>query len=199
MWRYYIKICRKLHYFVIRAAPRLRAILVRSILGVNATAIGEKTKFRGLEFIHLGHNFRIGDFCWIEAITEYADQHYSPKLSIGNDVCVSDLTHISCLEYIEIGDGCLLGSKIYIGDHSHGPTHNLNSDDLSTYPSRRPLANPSAIHIGAGCWLGDGVVILGGTRLAAGCIVGANSVVRLICDRPAVVAGVPATIIRYLD
>lgn len=190
---------RALHDLATRLLPRWRALFARVFFGLNITKIGVHTKFRGFKYCSFGSNVRVGDFCWIEAVEEYGGQFYTPALSIGNDVAISDLTHISCVERIIIGDGCLLGSKIYIGDHSHGPTRNMSSIDLAVYPARRQLSNTRPIHIGHACWIGDGAVILGGTRLAAGSIVAANSVVRIVCDRPALVAGVPASIIRFLD
>lgn len=54
------------------------------------------------------------------------------------------------------------------------------------------------IRIGDDCWICDGAVILAGTRLAPGCIVAANAVVRLTADAACVIAGNPATIVKRL-
>jgi len=190
---------RHLHRLERILIPRLRAVFIRAFLGVDVRRVGKNVKFRGLEFLDIGGNFSLGDFCWIEAVTHYAGQRYSPRLRIGCNVSISDSTHISCLEEIVIGDGCLFGSKVYIGDHSHGRTRDLSPEDLSMAPVDRVLDDARPIHIGAACWLGDGVVILAGTKLAAGSIVGANSVVRLQCERPALVVGMPARVVRFLD
>lgn len=190
---------RRLHRVGCVLAPRLRAWLVRSFLGLNVSKVGVHVKFRGLSHCRFEGNLRVGDFCWLEAVTRYAGHSYEPVLTIGRDVAISDLTHISCVRQVTIGEGCLLGSKVYIGDHSHGHTNSLHPDELAQPPALRALEDAKPIHIGAACWLGDGVIILAGTRLAAGSIVAANSVVRLVCDRPAMVAGVPAKIIRFLD
>jgi lipopolysaccharide O-acetyltransferase len=119
-------------------------------------------------------------------------------LVLGSRVAISDFTHISCVERIEIGDDCLLGSKVYIGDHSHGSVADLEQiRDVA--PAQRPLSDIAEIIIGEKTWIGDGAVILAGTRIARSSIVGANSVVRLKEERPALIAGVPARVIRYLD
>jgi acetyltransferase-like isoleucine patch superfamily enzyme len=190
---------RRVHGLAHRTIPRLRAGAFRLFLGVDMRAAGVRLKLRGIEGLRIGRDFRVGDHCWIEAVTSYRGLSYAARLRIGDGVSVSDFTHISCAGHIDIGDGCLLGSKIYIGDHSHGPTRALSDAELVTPPGARPLAHIEPIEIGANCWVGDGAVILGGTRLAPGCIVAANSVVRLQCDRAALIAGLPARVVRYLQ
>jgi len=190
---------RRIHRVCCIFLPRWRALLVRLFLGLNVSKLGFHVKFRGLAHCRFGRNLRIGDFCWIEAVVSYAGISYASELVIGDDVAISDLTHISCAQQIVIGDGCLLGSKIYVGDHTHGPVDRFTTAEVAKRPALRALANAQAIHIGMNCWIGDGAIILGGTDLAAGSIVAANSVVRLKCDRPALLAGVPARIVRFLD
>lgn len=176
--------------------PRLRAWFFFSISGLRFRAIGRFAKIYGHEFIKLGEQVRMGDFCWIEAVSTYGGKRYTPSLSIGSGTAISDLTHISCIEKISVGNDCLIGSKVYIGDHSHG---NLVMDgaERSTPPVKRALGAAAPIEIGERVWIGDGAVILAGSRIAKESIIGANSVVRLKVDRPALIAGVPARVIRY--
>ena len=119
-------------------------------------------------------------------------------LNIGDNVALSDLSHISCVSDISIGANCLIGSKVYIGDHNHGSLSNQH-EVLNIPPAHRCLGDIKSIFIGENSWICDGVVILAGTRLAAGTVVGANSVVRLSVERPALIAGVPARVIKYFD
>jgi acetyltransferase-like isoleucine patch superfamily enzyme len=146
----------------------------------------------------MGDGVRLGDFCWIEAVSRYGGRQYRPELVLGEGTAISDLVHISCLEKITIGRDCLIGSKVYIGDHSHGDLK-MDMAERSMPPAKRPLGAVSPIEIGERVWIGDGAVILAGTRIAKESIVGANSVVRLRVDRPALIAGVPAKIIRYFS
>lgn len=181
-----------------RALPRLNGMWWSLITGLGFRRVGRHFKLRGLEAIHVEGSLAIGDACWIEAVTHYKGRNFSPALSFGQGVSISDWTHISCADSVEIGAGCLLGSKIYIGDHSHGAVPDY-AVAPGVNPADRPLGDLSPITIGARCWICDGAVILGGTRIAAGSIVGANSVVKLVETRPAVIAGVPARVVRYLD
>lgn len=180
------------------AFPALRSIAVYLRTGIRFQRVGVHAKVRGGASITIGKRVALGDCCWIEAVTRYGGRRYSPRLVLGNRVAISDFTHISCVQHIEIGDDCLLGSKIYIGDHSHGSVNDLE-EIRDVAPAKRPLGDIAEIIIGEKTWIGDGAVILAGTRIARSSIVGANSVVRLKEERPALLAGVPARVVRYLD
>jgi len=180
------------------AVPRLRALVFYLSRGIRFRRIGTHTKVLGSRKMRIGRHVALGDFCWIQAVTRYGGMQYCPDLFLGDDVAISDLTHISCVLKISIGNGCLLGSKIYIGDHSHGSTRG-SALIAHLAPAVRPLGDVGEIRIGERVWIGDGVVILAGTQIASGSIIGANSVVALQTDRPALIAGVPARIISYLD
>lgn len=179
-------------------ARRLRATVMYFRTGIRFAAVGRHAKVRGTAHMTVGTKVRIGDFCWIEAVASYRGKQYRPRLVIGDRVALSDLTHISCVEVIQIGSDCLLGSKIYIGDHNHGSVSDIQ-ELMDVAPAQRQLADISGIMIGEKTWICDGAVILPGTRIGRCSIVGANSVVRLQEDRPALIAGVPARVIRYLD
>ena len=181
-----------------KVTPRLRARVLYPITGIRFKRVGLHAKLRGLASMRIGRRVALGDFCWLEAVEKYGGNRYTPALSIGDDVSISDLTHISCVHRITIGAGCLLGSKVYIGDHSHGSLQDY-AQMRHLPPASRPLGDAAEITIGEHVWIGDGAVILAGTHIASGSIVGANSVAKLCVDRPAVIAGIPAKVIRYLD
>lgn len=52
------------------------------------------------------------------------------------------------------------------------------------------------IEVGADCWLGARVTVLGGVRITDGCIVAAGSVVNRDLDQPGVYAGTPARLVK---
>ena len=177
---------------------RARALVVFAVKGYRLKKVGVGCKIRGAHHIALGTNVSIGDYCWIEAIYTYKGIKFKPRLWIGDNVALSDFVHISCAHDINIGADCLIGSKVFIGDHNHGSTHN-EIEILSVAPAKRALCDVMEITIGEKCWICDGVVILAGTQLAPCSIIAANSVVRLTVDRPALIAGAPARVIRYFD
>lgn len=177
---------------------RIRSILVYLAFGVRFKKVGRCSKIFGSAWITAGTGCTIGDFCWIEAVSRYAGVAYRPNLRLGNRVAISDLTHISCVSTITIEDDCLIGSKIYIGDHSHGSVEGAPGL-LEIPPALRQLSDIEEIVIGPMTWICDGAVILAGSRIARSSIIAANSVVRLKECRPALIGGVPARVIRYLD
>lgn len=181
-----------------RLIVRVRGVLVGFFRGLHFYKLGSSIKIRGSRYIFLGERVSVGDFCWIEAVTHFAGKRFSPRLELGDGVSLSNFTHISCVSHIRIGDDCLIGSKVYIGDHSHGSTLDI-SEIFSISPANRPLGDISPIVIGKNSWICDGAVILAGTKLANNSIIGANSVVRLQTDRAAVIAGAPAKVIKYLE
>jgi len=76
-----------------------------------------------------------------------------------------------------------------VTDHNH---RYANPD----IPIARQWVDAEPVRIGAGCWLGAGAVVLPGTTLGRNVVVAAGSVVRGEVPDHAVVAGVPARIVR---
>lgn len=171
---------------------RIRALFFRLLTGFKFRSAGVHLKIFGVHSMQIGDGFSLGDDCWIHAVTSYKGNRYSPTLIIGNDVSFSDRVHVSCIKEIRIGSGTLIGSTVYIGDHSHGTT-NLGATDIKIPPALRPLSDAAPIWIGENVWIGDGAKILPGAYIPAGSIVGANSVVKAKFDEPGIIAGAPAS------
>lgn len=180
-----------------KVAVRLRASIGSVVYGLPMSKLGRSVKIRGARHMTVGGKLAIGDFCWLEAISKYGQDSYSPVLQFGDGVALSDMVHISCAAHVRIDSDVLVGSKVYIGDHSHGSLKDRRQRTLP--PAKRPLGDIAPIHIGRNVWVGDGAVILAGSEIADGSIVAANSVVRLAVEKAALIGGVPAKVIRYLD
>lgn len=78
------------------------------------------SKILGKKYLHVGKNFCSGKHLWLEAVTEYNGQHFQPMLIIKDNVSFSDFNHIGAVNYVEIGNNVLFGSKCYVTDHNHG-------------------------------------------------------------------------------
>lgn len=183
--------------FFYKCIPRIRALPWR-LLKLRFKRVGRGLRVMGSRGIVGGENAALGVFCWLECVFAYKGISYVPELCLGRDISASDFLHISCVGRIKIGDGCLIGSRVYIGDNSHGTMSSYGGHSFLN-PSERQLAGIEEIYVGARCWIGDGAVILSGASIASDSVIGANSVVRLKVDRPALIAGVPAKVLRYLD
>jgi lipopolysaccharide O-acetyltransferase len=146
--------------------------------------------------MRIGTGFRAGRGLWMEAVTHYGPQTLSPSLRIGHRFSASDAVHIACAFDVSIGNDVLVGSKVHITDHNHGRYE--GEDGISSPldpPASRPL-HGAPVRIGNRVFLADGVVVLPGSDIGDGAIVGANSVVRGRLLPNTIYAGTPARPIR---
>lgn len=190
LYKYYLKL------FTI--FNRIRPMVIYLFFRVKFRAIGKHSKIRGIESFELGTNVIVGDFCWIEAVSYYEGIDFTPTITLNDNVAMSDFVHISAVDSIEIGSGTLIGSKVYIGDHSHGhyKDKNMWETEKNIMPKDRPLSDIKPIKIGQNCWIGDGAVILAGSNIGDNCVIGANSVVSGTYGNNVLIAGVPAKIVK---
>lgn len=169
-----------------------RNLMLRRKLGVKKIRIGPRAYLRGLTSIRMGEDFSALDGLWLEAITVYNQQRFTPTIVIGNHVRVSQSVHIAATNYVEIGDHTLIGSKVIITDHNHGQYANAHTrPDIP--PTQRPLDGDRRVTIGRSVWLGDGVVVAPGATIGEGAVIGANSVVLGTIPPYCMAAGSPAT------
>ncbi len=177
----------------------VRNYLVSRKLGVKTIRLGAHAYLRGLSSIQMGEDFAAGPGLWLEAITRYSDQSFSPAIIIGDHVQISHYVHIAATDHVEIGDNVLIGSKVIITDHNHG----LYSGDRQTSPhigpTKRPLDRGRRVVIGQNVWLGDGVVVTPGSSIGEGAVIGANSVVLGSIPSFAMAAGMPATVRKIFN
>lgn len=150
----------------------------------------------GPENIYIGDNFSALTYFRIETFNSYETQKFTPKLVIGNNVSFNNDCHIGCINRVEIGNNVLGASRIYITDHYHG---SIAVEDLETIPGKRPLSSKGPVIIKDNVWIGEGVAILPNVTIGENAIIGANSVVNKDVPANAVVAGIPAKVIKYLN
>jgi lipopolysaccharide O-acetyltransferase len=163
-------------------------------LGVNKIHIGPRAHLRGLSSIEMGEDFRAGDGLWLEAITKYDEQVFSPRIVIGQHVRISHFVHIAATNFVEIGDHVLMGSKVMITDHNHGQYSGEQHSSPHIAPPLRLLDHARRTVIGRNVWLGDGVVVTAGASIGEGSVIGANSVVLGGIPPFVIAAGIPATV-----
>jgi acetyltransferase-like isoleucine patch superfamily enzyme len=112
-------------------------------------------------------------------------------LKVGDRCVIGRGSHIVAHERVELGDDVWTGPYIYITDQNHG-YEDPDTPIGKQFPVNRPVS------IGAGSWLGAGVIILPGTTIGRNVVVAAGSVVRGTIPDHSVVAGVPAKVVREL-
>lgn len=175
--------------FFYKVKNRFYNIVASLIEQKKITLDWRSVKIINAKYISVGNNFSAGQGLWLHAIT------VDSKLIIGDNINISDWTHIAALDCVVIESGCLIGSHVLITDHSHGSTSDLRSN-YNVMPNQRPLLSKGPVHIGKNVWIGDGVVILPNVNIGEGAIIAANSVVNRSVPPYSIVAGIPAKVIR---
>jgi acetyltransferase-like isoleucine patch superfamily enzyme len=166
------------------------------------------TKPRGLVFetprrITNPREIEIGDDCYFgpnscltacrEVGAPFTPQSFSGRIVIGNRVWATHGLQVFAAQYVEIGDDVMIAGNVFICDCQHGYTS-------ATAPyKQQPFFPVKPIKIGAGCWIGQNVVIMPGVEVGDQSIIGANSVVTRSIPPATIVAGVPARNIRRYD
>ena len=110
------------------------------------------------------------------------------NIRVGKNVFINTGCTMQDQGGIVIGNGVLLGHRCTIATLNH---------DLD--PARRQDLLPAPVHIGDNVWIGANVTILPGVTIGEYAVVAAGAVVTKDVPDYAVVGGVPAKVIRYLD
>lgn len=161
----------------------------------SGTSVSNDLDVKGPEYIRMGKECLVGPRCRIEAWDEYAGEKFLPRIALGDRVRIHSACHIGAINSIEIGDGTLLGSEVFITDHSHG---HVTYEESETEPTLRPLYSKGPVKIGKNVWIGERAVVLPGVTVGDCAVIGAMSVVTHDVPAYSVAAGNPARVVRML-
>lgn len=156
----------------------------------------------GAEFISVGSNTGIGEYCYLTAWKIGKSSTSEPSINIGSHCSIGAHNHITASNKIVIGDGFLSGKWVTITDNSHG-NYDLNSfidvnEWMKSTPIKRPIVSKGPVIIGCNVWVGDKVTILPSVHIGDGVIIGANSLVTKDIPSYTIVDGNPAVVIKHL-
>jgi acetyltransferase-like isoleucine patch superfamily enzyme len=122
-------------------------------------------------------------------MTPSSSSRRGKNLTLGPGVFINPGCRFQDTGGITIGDGTLIG---------HGSTLTTLNHHLD--PDRRADMMPAPIHIGRKVWLGAAVTVIPGVTIGDGAIIGAGAgagaVITQDVPANAIVAGVPAKLIR---
>lgn len=171
--------------------------MVRSIKKMgNDCVICGPVKIIGGDYIEIGDGFYCGVDCRIEAWDKYNDKKYVPEISIGKNVRINSKCHIGAINKIEIGNNVLMGSNVFITDHSHG---NISCEENVICPADRDLFSKGAVIIEENVWICENVAILPNVHIGKGAIIGAGAIVTKDVPAFCVVGGNPAHILKVIE
>lgn len=176
--------------------PSPKTVLDSSLTGSEClrqrfleVGFGELVQIIGLDNVRIGAGSVIGEGSWLNVCRRDG----MVRLTIGQTVLVGRRNMINAEAPVEIGDFCLFGPNVYVGNVDHVTT------DIT-----KPIIDQGnncrgTLTVEENCWLGQNVVVSGSLRIGRGSTVAANSVV--IEDVPpfCIVAGNPARVIKMYN
>jgi serine acetyltransferase len=147
----------------------------------------------GEQWIEVGAGTMVGEQASICAgMSPGHDLGPETVLRIGDRCVIGRGSHIVAHQSIDIGDDVFTGPYVYITDQNHS-----YADPELPIGRQWPVNSP--VSIGAGTWLGTGVIVLPGSVIGKNVVVAAGSVVRGEIGDRCVAAGVPARVVREFD
>lgn len=109
--------------------------------------------------------------------------------TIGDFVGIGDGFYLGAFGGVEIGTETIVGERLTV----HSDNHDF--DDV-TKAIRHQATTGLPVRIGARCWLGSNVTILGGVQIGDDSVIGAGSVVTRSFPKGSILVGNPARMIR---
>ncbi len=142
--------------------------------------------------LEIGRHARlaVGRWAWIGHGSKI--RVHEGEVSIGAKTVLGQECTISAFQHISIGRECIIADRVMLIDFDHGVVE-------VDRPIRLQGIYKRDVHVGHNAWIGYGACVLRGVTVGDNTIVGTNAVVTKDVPQNAVVAGVPARIIRMRD
>jgi acetyltransferase-like isoleucine patch superfamily enzyme len=160
--------------------------------------LGGRLELDGIAFIgprvvlQAGREARIelGRWSWLGHGTKI--RCHEGVVSIGAKTVMGQECTISAFQHVKIGRECVIADRVMFIDFDHGMVE-------VDRPIRLQGIYKRDVHVGNNVWIGYGACILRGVTVGDNAVIGTNSVVTKDVPANAVVAGLPAKIIRMRD
>jgi acetyltransferase-like isoleucine patch superfamily enzyme len=133
---------------------------------------------------------RFGRFVWIGDGSKI--RCHEGEVEIGAKTVIGQECTISAYRRVRIGQECVIADRAMFIDFDHGVVE-------VDRPIRVQGIYMRDVEVGSNVWIGYGACVLRGVRVGDNAIVGTNSVVTKDVPANAVVAGIPARVIRMRE
>jgi acetyltransferase-like isoleucine patch superfamily enzyme len=175
--------------------PKYARLLVRL---ARRRLLQPRLKLDGLAFIgprvvlQVGRNARIelGRWSWIGHGTKL--RCHEGVVSIGAKTVMGQECTISAFQNVSIGRECVIADRVMLIDFDHGMVE-------VERPVRLQGIYKRDVNVGNNVWIGYGACILRGVTVGDNAVIGTGAVVTKDVPANAVVAGVPARVIRMRE
>ena len=123
-----------------------------------------------------------------EEIRELLSRLFGKNITVGKNVFINACCHFQDHGGVTLDDGCQIGHNVVFATLNHGFA-----------PEDRSTTYPAPIVLKKNVWVGSNATILSGVTIGENAIVGAGSVVTKDVPDNAIVGGVPAKVIKYIQ
>lgn len=168
------------------------SLVMTKIMMPQARIIRRPVYIRGKKSISGCVKLTTGRFCRFDL------NGNNKTLLIGDNCEMGDMTHIVAHDKVEIGSNVLIASKVFISDTNHGSYKGKIQSLPSSHPHDRDLVT-SQVKIGDNVWIGENAVILAGSEIGNGCIIGANTVINKKIPENSIVVGAGIVVKKWDD
>jgi acetyltransferase-like isoleucine patch superfamily enzyme len=178
--------------------PKYALLLARLVWRRFLTPAGYRMSLDGMLFlgagvqlqIRRGARVRVGRWVWIGHGTKI--RCHEGEVSIGDKTVLGQECTISAYQHVSIGEQCILADRVMLIDFDH------NVAEVER-PIRHQGIYKRDVRVGSNVWIGHAAQIMRGVSVGDNAIVGAGAVVTRDVPSNAVVAGVPARVIRMRE
>jgi acetyltransferase-like isoleucine patch superfamily enzyme len=178
--------------------PRYALLALRYLWRRFLTRAGWRWQTDGPVFLGSGLELQIarrgrvelGRFVWLGHGTKI--RCHEGVVEIGAKSVLGQECTISAYRRVRIGEQCVIADRAMFIDFDHGVVE-------VERPIRQQGIYTREVVVGSNVWIGYGACVLRGVRVGDNSIIGTNSVVTKDVPANAVVAGVPARIVRMRD
>lgn len=186
MWKYLKKLVKLIFPNVV--IVHFRSIRLKKLLRIgSASYIHPSVQVLGAENVLIGRNSYISQNSWINVNHRVGNE---VSIDIGNNNWIGRDNFFSSGKSIKFSDYCLtaIGCKFISSSH-------VIDDPMQPYLTTGTTSDQS-IRIGANCFFGAGVTVLGDIDIGHGSVIAANAFVLSNVPPFSVVVGNPARVIK---
>jgi acetyltransferase-like isoleucine patch superfamily enzyme len=176
--------------------PKYARLIAR--LARRKLFLGRRLVLDGLAFIgpgvvlqvKRGARIELGRWSWLGHGTKI--RCHEGTVSIGAKTVMGQECTISAYQHVSIGRECVIADRVMMIDFDHGMVE-------VDRPIRLQGIYKRDVRVGNNVWIGYGACILRGVTVGDNAVIGTNAVVTRDVPANAVVAGVPARILRMRE